>query len=89
VFYMGLSLCPLISEQLQHAGMPASMPVALIERGTTPAQRVISGTLAQLPSLAEGVASPALIMVGSVVTLGQKLAWFGHSSPPINPAAAS
>lgn len=89
VFYMGLSLCPLISEQLQHAGMPASMPVALIERGTTPAQRVISGTLAQLPSLAEGVASPALIMVGSVVTLGQKLAWFGHSAPPINSAAAS
>ena len=89
VFYMGLSLCPLISEQLQHAGMPANMPVALIERGTTPAQRVISGTLEQLPSLAEGVASPALIMVGSVVTLGQKLAWFGQpaAGPDNSPAA--
>ncbi|MNG41331.1 Siroheme synthase [compost metagenome] len=52
--------------------------MALIERGTQPSQRVIRGTLDQLPELAIGVESPALIMVGSVVTLADKLAWFGQ-----------
>ena len=78
VFYMGLSLCALIKEQLQQAGVPASMPVALIERGTLPSQRVISGTLGALDELATGVASPALIIVGSVVGLTHTLGWFGQ-----------
>ena len=51
---------------------------ALVERGTQPSQRVIRGTLDQLPELAIGVESPALIMVGSVVTLADSLAWFGQ-----------
>lgn len=78
VFYMGLSSCATIREQLLTHGKAGDTPVALIERGTQPSQRVIRGTLAQLPKLAVGVESPALIMVGSVVTLADQLAWFGQ-----------
>ncbi|MBL0656103.1 uroporphyrinogen-III C-methyltransferase [Aeromonas caviae] len=78
VFYMGLSSCATIREQLLAHGKGGDTPVALIERGTQPSQRVIRGTLDQLPALAMGVESPALIMVGSVVTLADQLAWFGQ-----------
>ncbi|HDZ8837713.1 uroporphyrinogen-III C-methyltransferase [Aeromonas veronii] len=77
VFYMGLSSCATIREQLLAHGKASNTPVALIERGTQPYQRVIRGTLDELPALAVGVESPALIMVGSVVTLADRLAWFG------------
>ncbi|MFQ2501754.1 siroheme synthase CysG [Aeromonas caviae] len=78
VFYMGLSSCATIREQLLAHGKTGNTPVALIERGTQPCQRVIRGTLDELPALAVGVDSPALIMVGSVVTLTDQLAWFGQ-----------
>ncbi|WP_429122733.1 siroheme synthase CysG [Aeromonas allosaccharophila] len=79
VFYMGLSSCTTIREQLLAHGKAGDTPVALIERGTQPCQRVIRGTLDELPALAVGVESPALIMVGSVVTLADQLAWFGEA----------
>ncbi|HHQ4531335.1 TPA: siroheme synthase CysG [Aeromonas veronii] len=79
VFYMGLSSCATIREQLLAHGKGGDTPVALIERGTQPCQRVIRGTLDELPALAVGVESPALIMVGSVVTLADRLAWFGEA----------
>ncbi|MFM5711787.1 MAG: siroheme synthase CysG [Aeromonas veronii] len=79
VFYMGLSSCATIREQLLAHGKASNTPVALIERGTQPCQRVIRGTLDELPALAMGVESPALIMVGSVVTLADRLAWFGEA----------
>ncbi|HDX8352466.1 TPA: uroporphyrinogen-III C-methyltransferase [Aeromonas dhakensis] len=80
VFYMGLSSCATIREQLLAHGKGGDTPVALIERGTQPSQRVIRGTLDQLPELTIGVESPALIMVGSVVTLADSLAWFGQGA---------
>ncbi|MCF5851800.1 siroheme synthase CysG [Aeromonas veronii] len=79
VFYMGLSSCATIREQLLAHGKAGNTPVALIERGTQPCQRVIRGTLDELHALAVGVESPALIMVGSVVTLADRLAWFGEA----------
>ncbi|WP_323064307.1 siroheme synthase CysG [Aeromonas jandaei] len=82
VFYMGLSSCATIREQLLAHGKASNTPVALIERGTQPCQRVIRGTLDELPALAVGVESPALIMVGSVVTLADQLAWFGEAPQP-------
>lgn len=82
VFYMGLSSCTTIREQLLAHGKASNTPVALIERGTQPCQRVIRGTLDELPTLAVGVESPALIMVGSVVTLADRLAWFGSAPQP-------
>lgn len=87
VFYMGLSSCGVIREQLLAHGKGVDTPVALIERGTQPSQRVIRGTLDQLPELAVGVESPALIMVGSVVTLADQLAWFGTSPTSMQASA--
>ncbi|MGL5483648.1 MAG: uroporphyrinogen-III C-methyltransferase, partial [Aeromonas veronii] len=87
VFYMGLSSCATIREQLLAHGKADNTPVALIERGTQPCQRVIRGTLDELPALAVGVESPALIMVGSVVTLADRLAWFGEA-PQVQQALA-
>ena len=89
VFYMGLSSCATIREQLLTHGKGGDTPVALIERGTQPSQRVIRGTLDQLPELAAGVESPALIMVGSVVTLADQLAWFGQNNAPLAAVASA
>ncbi|MFM5838445.1 siroheme synthase CysG [Aeromonas rivipollensis] len=89
VFYMGLSSCAVIREQLLAHGKQGNTPVALIERGTQPSQRVIRGTLDELPALAVGVESPALIMVGSVVTLADKLAWFGQGNDAARIAASA
>lgn len=89
VFYMGLSSCGVIREQLMAHGKAGNTSVALIERGTQPSQRVIRGTLDQLPQLAVGVESPALIMVGSVVTLADQLAWFGQGNDAARIAASA
>ena len=89
VFYMGLSSCATIREQLMAHGKEGDTPVALVERGTQPCQRVIRGTLDQLPELAVGVESPALIMVGPVVTLADKLAWFGQAKDSSRIAASA
>lgn len=54
------------------------MPVALVENGTAVKQRVVKGELARLGELATQVASPALIIVGRVVGLREKLNWFSN-----------
>lgn len=78
VFYMGLHQAPVIQQQLIAHGMPGEMPVAIVENGTTVKQRVISGELAQLGELSTRMESPALIIVGRVVALRQKLNWFSR-----------
>lgn len=78
VFYMGLNQAPAIREKLIAHGMAAEMPVAIVENGTTVSQKVVSGTLEQLDLLAQQMASPALIIVGRVVSLRDKLNWFSH-----------
>ncbi|HDV5286473.1 TPA: uroporphyrinogen-III C-methyltransferase [Vibrio cholerae] len=78
VIYMGLSNAAAIAEQLQLHGRQASTPVAIIERGTQVNQQVLIGTLQTLPSLASQAQSPALIVVGEVVSLAAKLHWFGE-----------
>jgi uroporphyrin-III C-methyltransferase/precorrin-2 dehydrogenase/sirohydrochlorin ferrochelatase len=79
VFYMGLVGLPVICEQLQRHGRSADTPVALVERATTPGQRVITGTLATMVDIVqrEQPRAPTLIIVGNVVRLHQRLAWFG------------
>ncbi|HEX4503590.1 MAG TPA: siroheme synthase CysG [Scandinavium sp.] len=78
VFYMGLNQAATIQEKLVEHGMPLDMPVALVENGTAVTQRVVSGELSQLSELAQQVASPALIIVGRVVSLREKLNWFSN-----------
>lgn len=77
VFYMGLVSLSIICQELINHGMPADKPIALIQQGTTPSQKVFVGTLATLPAIiaSEEVQAPTLIIVGDVVRLHNKLAW--------------
>lgn len=78
VFYMGLVGLPVICQQLIAHGRSAETPAALIQQGTTSHQRVFTGTLANLAErvASEQVQAPTLIIVGEVVQLREKLAWF-------------
>jgi len=78
VFYMGLNQAATIQAQLIAHGMPTDMPVALVENGTSIKQRVVNGALSELGELATQVESPALIIVGRVVSLRDKLNWFSN-----------
>lgn len=78
VFYMGLNQAPVIQEKLIEHGMSPDMPIALVENGTSIKQRVVDGTLSQLSALAIRMESPALVIVGRVVALRDKLNWFSH-----------
>ncbi|MFT3930764.1 MAG: siroheme synthase CysG [Spongiibacteraceae bacterium] len=78
VFYMGLVGLKDICTQLIAHGRAAGTPIALIQQGTTRHQRVLTGTLADMPARVEnaGIKAPTLIIVGEVVDLHHKLAWF-------------
>jgi uroporphyrin-III C-methyltransferase len=79
VIYMGLGALDEICTQLVAHGMSAEMPAAVVEKGTTLDQRVVTGDLRNLASrvAAGGLESPCLIIVGEVVKLRDSLAWFG------------
>ena len=78
VFYMGLLGLPVIVEKLQEHGVPATMPIALVQQGTTHLQRVFTGTLENILEIVEREKPkpPTLIIVGEVVKLRDKLAWY-------------
>ncbi len=80
VFYMGMAALPRICERLVAHGLPADTPAAVVERATTPQQRVIVATVASLPAVAaaQGASAPALIVVCSVVLLHERL---GQAAP--------
>ncbi|MCX7084742.1 MAG: siroheme synthase CysG [Methylococcales bacterium] len=78
VIYMGLVGLEKICEALIKHGSPKDLPIALVQQGTTTNQRVVTGTL---ESFAEKIAKldikpPTLIIIGTVVTLHNKLNWF-------------
>jgi uroporphyrin-III C-methyltransferase/precorrin-2 dehydrogenase/sirohydrochlorin ferrochelatase len=81
VFYMGLVGLPTICAELIRHGRASSTPAALVQQGTTRNQRVFTGTLADLPALVaeHEVHAPTLVIVGEVVQLREKLAWFEGS----------
>tara|TARA_A100001391_G_scaffold899_2_gene1290 strand:+ start:3926 stop:5317 length:1392 start_codon:yes stop_codon:yes gene_type:complete len=81
VFYMGLvGLRQICARLIEHGRDPAT-PIALVSRGTTDLQEVITGTLADLADTVEGreIHAPTLIIVGSVVSLHPRYRWFGQS----------
>lgn len=78
VIYMGLMRSEHIQQQLVSHGRSSATPIAIIERGTTARQRVLTGTLAELAELAAQAVSPSLIVIGEVVSLRERLAWFGE-----------
>ncbi|KZN14583.1 uroporphyrinogen-III C-methyltransferase [Marinomonas sp. TW1] len=79
VIYMGLTGLQDISQSLLKFGMSATMPVAVVEKGTSNAQRVFTSTISEVYQVATDneVKSPALLIIGEVVTLQDRLAWYG------------
>ncbi|HUT58829.1 MAG TPA: uroporphyrinogen-III C-methyltransferase [Phycisphaerae bacterium] len=77
-FYMGVANLAGICRKLIAHGLPADTPAAVIHWGATPRQKVASGTVESLPARAEEakIAPPALIVIGNVVALREKLRWF-------------
>jgi uroporphyrin-III C-methyltransferase/precorrin-2 dehydrogenase/sirohydrochlorin ferrochelatase len=77
--YMGLAQFASICRGLVGAGMSAATPVAVIENGTRPGQRVIATRLGDLPGVGARhvLSSPALIIIGPVAALATTLHWFG------------
>ncbi|MCE5271875.1 uroporphyrinogen-III C-methyltransferase [bacterium] len=78
VFYMGVSRLESIAAQLVAHGLPGSTPAAVIHRGATAHQRTVCGTLADIAARVReaALAAPAIIVVGEVVALREKLDWF-------------
>ncbi|MFC5569691.1 siroheme synthase CysG [Lysobacter yangpyeongensis] len=87
-FYMGVSALEGIRDRLVAHGRAATTPFAIVENGTRPEQRVVTGTLAALPELARFhcVGAPALLFIGEVAALAADLHWFG--SEPLTAAGA-
>jgi uroporphyrinogen III methyltransferase / synthase len=84
VFYMGVCQLPHIAAELIAAGRPESQPVAVVERGTLPDQRTVTGTLATIAEVARRaqVKAPAITIVGAVAGLAGSLEWL-----PVRPLA--
>ncbi|MFT4180071.1 MAG: siroheme synthase CysG [Thermomonas sp.] len=83
VFYMGVVGLERLRDKLIAHGRAASTPFAIIENGSRPEQRVIAGSLDELPELARihAVQAPALLVIGEVAAFATELHWFG--APPI------
>jgi uroporphyrinogen III methyltransferase/synthase len=81
VVFMGLDNLAAIARQLLAHGRDESCPVAVIARGTTSAQQTVVGTLADIAvrAAAAGIQPPALIVIGDVVGLRERLQWFEGS----------
>lgn len=78
VIYMGLVGLPTICKKLIQHGVCPSMPIALVQQGTTQQQRVFTGTLSTMEQVISSheIHPPTLIIIGSVVSLHNDLAWF-------------
>jgi uroporphyrin-III C-methyltransferase / precorrin-2 dehydrogenase / sirohydrochlorin ferrochelatase len=82
VIYMGSVGLDKICQALIAHGSAKDLPIALIQQGTTVNQKVITGTLATISTLVanQHIKAPTLIIIGTVVTLHNSLAWFSNES---------
>lgn len=78
VFLMGVEHLPEIVQALIANGKPANTPVALVQWGTHPMQRTVVGELSNIASRVQeaGLTAPAVTIVGDVVRMREKIAWF-------------
>ena len=78
VFLMGIKNLPKIVDQLVSNGRPANTPAAVIRWGTRPIQTSVTGTLATIVDRVTQarIKAPAIIVVGDVVALRERLKWF-------------
>ncbi|MDQ7069859.1 MAG: siroheme synthase CysG [Rhodobacterales bacterium] len=76
--YMGLSSLRFMTEEFQRRGVNPETPAAIIDNGTRPNQRVLTGTIGDLyeKAMAEEFKGPSIIIIGGVVKLRDKLKWF-------------
>jgi len=83
VIYMGLGGLEIISEQLIAHGLSPETPAALIANASQRNQRCLRGSLRELPGIARvnGVRSPALLVIGHVAALHERLAPFMQGAP--------
>jgi uroporphyrin-III C-methyltransferase/precorrin-2 dehydrogenase/sirohydrochlorin ferrochelatase len=89
VFYMGGAQASYIAQQLTAHGLPASTPVALLERATWPDERILKTTLAELAATATAaqLRSPTLLVVGEVAALAQVKGIIGEAATAAGLAA--
>ena len=87
VIYMGVGTAKIIATRLMDNGLAAATPIAVIENGTLPGQRTVTGTLGELGALVHstGVQSPALLLIGEVVAQAEIT---GHRDAVHQPVAA-
>lgn len=91
VIYMGVGMLLSHCAALIAHGRSPQTPAALVENGTTPRQRIVTATLETLPDKATlaGIRPPALLIVGEVVSLAGKLAWFDAAMAEAGSAAVA
>jgi siroheme synthase len=80
VFLMGVSALPRIVAAMRDGGLAEDTPVAIVEQGARDTQRTTIGTLTDIAELAveRGVRSPAIIIIGQVVALRDRLGLEGE-----------
>lgn len=76
VFLMGFHNIGMITNKLMDMGKDKNYPCAVISKGSTPEQKVVTGTLSNIVERSEGLPTPAIIVVGKVVELRDKIKWF-------------
>jgi len=81
VLLMAMGNLAEIATRLRDNGLAAQTPAAVIENGTRPSQRTVTGTLSTIAQSAKsaGLAAPAIFIVGEVVRLREELRWFDRS----------
>jgi uroporphyrin-III C-methyltransferase/precorrin-2 dehydrogenase/sirohydrochlorin ferrochelatase len=87
VIYMGLGGLPEICRQMILHGAPPSLSIAVVQDGSIATQKVVTGTLADMPERVSqaGLKSPCLTLIGDVVKLHDSLAWFTPATPAVVP----
>ncbi|UOQ85379.1 uroporphyrinogen-III C-methyltransferase [Gracilibacillus salinarum] len=89
--YMGMSNLEYITDQLMSHGLPASTPIAIIQEGTTANQKKVSGTLQTIIEQVEKhqIQNPAMIVIGEVVKVGERLQSLKESFQEIRPISTA
>lgn len=82
VFLMGLKNLPNIAASLMEKGKDPKTPVGVLQEGTTARQKIATGTLENIVEVVEkeGIQTPAITVVGDVVSLHDVLNWYGNKT---------
>lgn len=80
--YMGVKNLPDICSRLIKSGLESTTPAAVIQSGTTSHQRSVTGTLENISGKSAEIENPAMIVIGEVVRLGEKIRWFEEKAVP-------